>query len=698
MKSLNIVLVGNPNVGKTSLFNELTGLRHRVSNYAGVTVEIEQGALHPRHQAKRAMEIFDLPGTYSLTPISDDEAIVYQVLQGATAIRSDVIVVVMDATNIARNLYFVLQLLEYGRPLVIAYNMADMARAAGIYVAPTELENALGIPVIETVAREGKGIHQLIVAIEYAAEHTSQFANLPVRHRLLASMRELSESMSKAWVADNTDITSLQYMLANFVSATQTDRLSDSTTTHPSLATLNKEQAFHLVSAWIMARYREVDRLLSAMHYTQTKNAPAMQRSVRIDRILTHRVWGLAIFVLVMVLLFQSIFSWAQPLMDGIESIMGWLSEGIDWLLGPGVLHDLLSDGVIAGVGNVLVFIPQIALLFFFLGLLEDSGYMARAAFLIDRLMARVGLHGRAFIPLLSGYACAIPAILSTRSISRFRDRLVTILMIPWMSCSARLPIYLLIIGTLFVGLEDFRVGPLAFGGLVLVAMYALSTLSALTVGAIYKRTILKGPTPPLILELPPYRWPRLRHIALHTYDRTMDFIRGAGTVILAITIVLWALLSFPKPPPEAPSQSSPIQYSVGGRIGKAMEPVLAPMGQDFRMGIAILGSFAAREVMVSTLGLVYGIESADENNPSLRDALQNDKDPQTGKPRYTPLRGLALMIFFVFACQCMSTLAVVRKETRSWRWPLFMFVSMTSVAYISAVLVYQFGRLLGFE
>ncbi|MCA9719443.1 MAG: ferrous iron transport protein B, partial [Myxococcales bacterium] len=450
---------------------------------------------------------------------------------------------------------------------------------------------------------------------------------------------------------------------------------------------------------------------------TAVAAAPAMGRSARIDRVLTHPLWGPLVFLAVMALLFNSIFSWATPLMDAIEAVMGWLSGLVKGGLGPGVLTDLLTEGVIAGVGNVLVFVPQIALLFLFIGLLEDTGYMARAAFLIDRLMARVGLHGRAFVPLLSGYACAIPAIMGTRTISSWKDRLVTILMIPYMSCSARLPIYVLIIGALFPG--DARYGPFTLGGLVLLAMYALSTASALVVGAILKRTLLRSPTPPLVLELPPYRVPRLRNTAIYVYDRTADFVRGAGTVILAMTVILWALLSFPEPPaPPSPGDApavvqvvdgkptkapvdrdlSPIEYSIGGRVGKALEPALEPMGQDFRVGIAILGSFAAREVMVSTLGLVYGIEGADDDDTGLREAMRAAVDEDTGERRHTPLKGLALMVFFVYACQCMSTIAVVRRETGGWRWPAFMFVSMTTIAYVLAVLVYQVGLALGFS
>ena len=373
-------------------------------------------------------------------------------------------------------------------------------------------------------------------------------------------------------------------------------------------------------------------------------------------------------------------------------------SDAAAGALGPGLLTDLITEGVIAGVGNVVIFLPQIAILFLVLGVLEDMGYMARAAFIIDRLMAKVGLSGRAFVPLLSGYACAIPAIMGTRTIRRFRDRLVTILMIPFMSCSARLPIYALIIGALFEA-DKTVAGPFTLGGLMLLSMYLLSGVSALAIGAIYRRTILPGPTPPLVLELPPYRRPRLSSVLRDTWDRCWDFLRDAGTIILAATIVLWGLLSFPQvaePDPSDANAPSAIEQSFGGRFGKAIEPVLEPIGQDWRMGVGLVGSFAAREVLVSTMGLVYGIEGADEDDAPLREKIATARKPD-GSPRYTPLSGFALMVFFVYACQCMSTLAVVKRETQSWRWTVFMFSSMSAIAYLAALLVYQLGSALGF-
>lgn len=688
---LRVALAGNPNVGKTSLFNELTGARHKVGNYAGVTVETREGAVAAKWSPGRKITVLDLPGTYSLTPMSEDEAVAFRCLRGdGQGGAPDVVVMVVDAANLARNLYLVMQLCELGRPLVLALNMMDVAAEAGVPVDAAALSRALGVPVVPTVARSGEGIGELVRAIEGVLGDMSA-----LRGRLLAG--ELPGALAEV------EPVRARWLLAAYAGGTL-ELTGASPAEEHALADVGRDAAEAVATSLVIGRYAEVDGVLAAIGHKATDRAPAMDRSARIDRVLTHRFWGPLIFVAVMGLLFQSIFTWAEPLMGLIEGVIGWLAGLVKDSMGEGIFRDLLTEGVIAGVGNVLVFVPQIALLFLFIGLLEDSGYMARAAFLIDRLMARIGLHGKAFVPLLSGYACAIPAILGTRTISNFKDRLVTIMMIPFMSCSARLPVYVLLISALFD--TDQRFGPFALGSVVLLAMYTLSTVSALAVGAIYKRTLLKSPTPPLVLELPPYRLPRVRNTLLHVYDRTTDFVRDAGTIILAMTVILWALLSFPKPP-EAERQvdpievasgaeRSPIEYSVGGRVGKAMEPVLTPMGQDFRMGIAILGSFAAREVFVSTLGLVYGIEADDEDNVPLREALRTAKQPD-GAPRYTPLSAVALMVFFVYACQCMSTLAVVRRETRSWRWPLWMFVSMTALAYVMAVLVFQVGRLAGF-
>jgi len=547
--------------------------------------------------------------------------------------------------------------------------------------------------VIPTTARTGAGARELTAALaqlDLSEAHAFCLAPSSEDRELADALRAVGATAGPArarWLVTGGAAGTAEMFGAS------ADELA-------ALARFTPEDLAHAAEQLVALRYREVDRILAELAPTSDLRAEMrpLALSERIDRVLTHKVWGIGVFVAVMALVFVSIFAWATPLMDAIEGAIGAVGEGIAISLGPGLLADLVVNGVIAGVGNVLVFVPQIAMLFLFIGLLEDSGYLARAAFLMDRLMARLGLHGRAFIPLLSGYACAIPAILGTRTISSVKDRLVTILMIPFMSCSARLPIYSLVIGALFVTADDDWRGSVT-RGLVLLGMYGLSTASALAMGYVYKRTILKSPTPPLVLELPPYRLPRLRNTLLVVADRTMDFVRNAGTVILACTIVLWALLSFPREDTGAGGEGpTKIAESYGGKAARAIEPALEPIGQDWRMGVGIIGSFAAREVLVSTLGLVYGLEADDEDPKELREAIRNDADPQTGKRRYTPLTGLALMVFFVYACQCMSTLAVVRRETRSWKWPAFMFFSMTGIAYVMALLVYQGGRLLGYE
>jgi ferrous iron transport protein B len=691
---LRIAVAGNPNVGKTSLFNLLTHSRYKVGNYPGITVETREGRLRVSSESDARVRgsesdvtLVDLPGTYSLTAMSEDEAVAFRELTGADGRpRPDAVLLVVDASNLARNLYLALQVLELGLPCVVALNMVDLAEAAGMPVDAAQLGKVLDLPVVATVARTGVGIEALaerLRAIEPGAV-TQRSAPLDAREAAISSDPPRARWLIAAAAAGSLEL----------VNADKTERVA--------LAKLGDADVRASARARIVARYAEVDALLAevlpdaATHERQRVEAPAMVRSAQIDKVLTHRVLGPLIFVLVMALVFQSLFSWADPLIGLIEGGVGWLADTVRAGLGEGAFTDLLTEGVIAGVGNVVVFVPQIALLFLFVGLLEDSGYMARAAFIVDRLMARVGLNGKAFVPLLSGYACAIPAIMGTRTISGFKDRVVTILMIPFMSCSARLPVYTLVIGSLFAANERVF-GPFTQGGLLLLGMYALSTFGALAMGAIYKRTLLRSPTPPLVLELPPYRLPRLRDTARHMWDRSADFLRDAGTIILAVTIVLWGLLSYPKVEPDAlPAGETAIEHSIAGKLGKTIEPVLEPIGQDWRIGIGLIGSFAAREVLVSTLGLVYGIESdVDEDDAPLREVIATAKAPD-GTPRYGKASGLALMVFFVFACQCMSTLAVVKRETKSWKWPLFMLGSMTVIAYVAALLTFWLAKAFG--
>lgn len=685
-----VALAGNPNVGKTSLFNVLTHSRHRVGNYAGVTVERREGEVAAAFEPPVPVTVMDLPGAYSLTATSADEAAAHAALTGRDGPAPSAVVMVVDATNLSRNLYLVLQMRELGVPMVVALNMSDTAQQLGMPVDAAQLGDRLGVPVVPTSGRSGEGAKALIAAT--CALPREQAASLVPPESSMTELRDVLRRLGG-------DGARSRWVLCT-AAAGDLAECGGTAAECETIAAVEPAALRRAAMQLVELRYREVDRILGGMTgpaATEAAEAPAMARSDRIDAILTHRVWGLGAFALVMAIIFTAVFTWAQPFMDAIEWAVGALSERVADAVGPGLLGELLTDGVISGVGNVVVFVPQIAMLFLFLGVLEDSGYLARAAFLMDRLMSRLGLHGRAFIPLLSGYACAVPAILGTRAIASFKDRLVTILMIPYVSCSARLPIYSLVIGALFVTDPDAEGANLQRAG-ILLGMYALSTCSALAVGYIAKRTLLRSPTPPLVLELPPYRLPRARNTLLMVYDRTMDFVRNAGTVILAMTIVLWALLSFPRDDTGAGGEGpTRIAHSYAGRAAQTLEPALTPIGQDWRMGVGIIGSFAAREVLVGTLGLVYGMEADDDDPALLREAIRDDVDPATGRRRHTPLSGLALMVFFVYACQCMSTLAVVRRETRSWGWTLFMFGSMTGVAYLAALLVFQLGRALGF-
>jgi ferrous iron transport protein B len=580
-------LVGSPNSGKTTLFNALTGLRAKVGNYPGVTVERREGEAS---LAARRIVVVDLPGTYSLEPISPDEEIVSRVLDGELAAPPDALVVVADACSLERSLLVVAQVLRRATPACLVLTMTDELHARGGSLDLPRLERALGIPVRGVVGHRGLG---------------------------LGALREL------------------------------------------------------------IARPEEWIR-------------PA------IDRIVLHPVAGTLLFALVMVTFFQLIFAWATPAMDAIDGAVGSAAEAARAALPAGPLADLLADGLITGVGAVVIFVPQIVLLFGLLYLLQDVGYMARAAFVIDRVMGRVGLEGRSFVSLLSSYACAVPGILATRTIPSPRNRLVTILVAPLVTCSARLPVYALLIGA-FVP-QTTVWGPLGLQGLALLGLYLLGAVSALAVASVLKSTLLRGASLPFYMELPSYRWPPLRLIASQVWESTSTFLRRAGSIILAVSVVLWALLSFPRaepPPGLSPEQSNrfALEHSIAGRAGHALEPIIAPLGFDWKIGVGLFASLAAREVIVATLAQIYA--SADEER-SLRAAVRRDVDPRTGRKVFTPATVASLLVFFVFALQCMSTLAVMKRETNSWRWPAFAFSYLLFLAYGMSFATYRIVSALG--
>ena len=621
--TLRLGLVGSPNGGKTTIFNALTGLRAKVGNYAGVTVERREG--ETTLDGRRAV-VIDLPGTYSLNPIGPDEAVVMRVLRGEIegVAAPDALVVVADACTLDRSLLLVAQVLRLGLPACLVLTMIDELVARGGSLDLERLERCVGIPVVGVVGHRGVGVDVL--------------------RRLLGR----PETWSRPVLSPPAAATERAAWAASVLGSVLHERPGRSRVTHA------------------------------------------------IDRVVLHPVAGTLLFAVMMVLFFQLIFAWAQPAMDLLDSAIASAARGLARALPAGWAADLLTEGVIGGVGAVIIFVPQIVILFSLLYLLDDVGYMARAAFVIDRLMGRIGLEGRCFVSLLSSYACAVPGIMATRTIPSSRNRIATILVAPLMTCSARLPVYALLIGAFFPDRSVF--GPIGLQGLALLGLYLLGSFSALAVAAILKKTILAGEGLPFFMELPPYRVPTLRLWLSQVWGSARAFLRRAGTIILGVSIVLWVCINFPRV--EAPAGISPeeagryrLENSIAGRIGHAIEPAIAPLGFDWKIGVGLVASVAAREVIVSTLAQIY---AAGDESGSLRDAIRADTDPATGRRLFTPATVAALLVFFVYALQCTSTIAVMRRETNSWRWPAFAFGYLLALAWGAGFVTYRIATALG--
>ena len=719
-----VILTGNPNSGKTTLFNALTGLRAKVGNYAGVTVERKEGKLLGA-PPKADIRVLDLPGTYSLSPNSLDEQISRDVLLNRLPELPppDLIVVVVDASNLQRNLYYATQVVELGHPTLIALNMVDVAEVNGQRIDEAKLAGALGVPVFPIVASTGAGVPELrakiIATIQSVPEvRPKLFCQLPGLFRIEAT--GLSNLLAETFQERRLQATAEALLLLSNEKALASSKEHYPQKIQDAVAAARKRLETHGIDwrgAPIEWRYARIAEIHQAVTFEIAP--PGEIFSDKLDRVLTHKIWGTLIFIGIMTLMFQSIFTFAQVPMDALQAAVDWLGGVVGKLIPSGDLNSLLVNGVIAGVGAVIVFLPQILLLFLFIGFLEDTGYMARAAFLMDRLMSKVGLHGKSFIPMLSSYACAIPGIMATRTIEAPKDRLVTILVAPLMSCSARLPVYTLLIAAC---IPDIKIlGWLKLQGLTMLAMYLLGTVVALLMAWLFKKTLLKGETPMLIMELPSYKRPLLRVVLRHMWDRSRLFLRRAGTVILGVNILLWFLATYPRTengvmgkgndgvmekqiardansPSSAELAGENLRNSFAGRMGHFIEPGIAPLGFDWKMGIGIISSFAAREVFVSTMSTVYNVGSADESE-SGKQALAQTLRMQTrpdGSPLYTPLLAVTLMVFYVFALQCASTVAVVRRETNSWKWPVFQWLYMGALAWILAFITWHGGHWLG--
>ena len=619
----SIALVGNPNCGKTALFNLLTGARQKVANYAGVTVERKVGATQLRNG--RAVSVIDLPGTYSLTPATPDEQVTLEVIEGRRAGEDapDAIVAVVDATNLRMNLRLVLELKARGVPLMVALNMADVARSQGLVIDVAKLSTELGCPVVETVAVKSDGHAQLLALLEQQSTRTTAASNAAAQAPRSAAELQL-----------------------------------------------------------------EVRRILALVEPASLANAASTKRfHHRLDAIVMHPVGGLVILAVVLFLIFQAVFSWANVPMDAIKAGMaalgGWTTEH----MADGPLRSLIVDGVIAGAGSVLVFLPQILILFFFILVLEDSGYLPRAAFLLDNLMGKVGLSGRAFIPLLSSFACAIPGIMATRTIASWKDRLATIMIAPLMTCSARLPVYALLIGA-FV--PERSIGGFDLRGLTLFVLYVAGVVSAMAVAWVFKRVWNKSRYQPLMLELPPYRLPGLRNLGIGLWERARIFVSRVGGIIFALMVILWFLSSYPAPPAgvDLNTAGPAIKYSIAGYLGQALQHVFAPIGFNWQISIALVPGLAAREVAVGALGTVYSMSAA---GGEVADALS----PVIAKG-WSLATAYSLIAWYVFAPQCISTLAVVKRETNSWRYPLLMAGYLFALAYAAAFVTYRVALALG--
>jgi ferrous iron transport protein B len=680
-KKKSIALIGNPNSGKTSLFNQLTGLNQKVGNYPGVTVDKKSGTTTLIDGTK--VNVLDLPGTYSLYAKSSDEQVVTDILIDPENLNyPDILVVIVDAANLKRNLLLLSQAIELGIPTILALNMVDLATRMGKQLIVKNLEDEYQIPVININAREGEGITELKEAFS---------KDIPVRQRPFLDINELvGVDISKKINLDNQ---SAYLKLHQLIAAKE----------------VSGEEAQAIQTKDTTLRYGKINRIV------KKAEVPTNQKGLKIytdkiDAILTHKIWGYLIFISILFLIFQAIFSWASWPMDLIDNYVTRFSYWLGATLPAGVLTNLLKDGIVPGVGGVLIFIPQIAILFAFISILEESGYMSRVVFLMDKIMHKVGLNGKSVVPLISGMACAIPAIMATRNIENLKERLITIFVTPLISCSARLPVYTILIALVIP--DQYVFGFLNVQGLVLLALYLLGFGSALISAWLLKKVIKTTERSFLIMELPTYKKPRWKNVGLSIFEKVQTFTFEAGRIIVAISIVLWVLASY-GPAKEMDAAEEVVAASLSGKdyseneylsrlaayklehsyvaiLGKTIEPAIKPLGFDWKIGIALVTSFAAREIFVGTMATLYSVQSGGDDMVSLREKMKNEVNPQTGKPVFTLPVGLSLMIFYVFAMQCMSTLAIVYRETKSWKWPVLQTLYMSSLAYVMAYFVFS--------
>ena len=708
-----IAVVGNPNTGKSTLFNNLTGLRQKTANYPGVTVERHTGTIH---LDQGEVTLIDLPGAYSLAAHSPDEMVSADVLLGRIedVPLPSAILVVVDSTNLRRNLFMATQILELNLPVVVALNMIDLATKRGISIDSERLSNELKVPVVPMIAGDATCTAHLKKELQEQLNQT-----VTERKILVPEVRQQAEKLLAAQNNTQSTITcfDLERAIIDAGGAAET-RWLNSSSTH-SIATLQSVRSELAPAGTVAAlearsRYAWIDKLVRQIETRSTSKSPITDL---IDRATSHSLIGTFLFLAIMATVFQAVFSWAGPIMDAIDGLTAALATMVNSYLPEGALASLITDGIIAGVGSVVIFLPQIIILFAFIIFLEDSGYMARAAFLMDRLMRACGLSGQSFIPMLSSFACAVPGIMATRVIPNPRDRLVTMIAAPFMTCSARLPVYALLIAA-FVP-DRSLLGIFNLQGLVLFGLYMLGIIAGILTALMMKRFVLKGPTPPFLIEIPAYRLPNLKSMAIKLLDRGKIFLRRAGTVIFTVALVIWALVYFPRPelllndyetqriaiidsvsdPAMAAQQIAAIDHAESaavleqsylGRAGRTVQPIFAPLGWDWKITAGVIASFPAREVVVAVLGTIYAVgDNVDETDTRLMQRLRNARDAD-GNKVFTTGVAVGLMIFYAFCLQCMATVAIMRRETNGWKWPIAAWCYMTGLGYFGALLAYQ--------